>query len=195
MPDLTPIFLSASVPDPDRHPRYFETADFVAIREAVRALAAFVLPRARLVWGGHPAITPIIRAVAEAVDLDVQEHVVLYQSDFFRDVFPQDNDAFARIQVTERLATRDESLRLMRDEMLGAYPFSTALFIGGMEGVEDEAELFLRRHPHAAFVPVATTGAAARILYDRHAARLRLSDALADQYAYGALFRDLVRLG
>ena len=195
MPDLTPIFLSASVPDPERHPRYFEAADFVAIREAVRALAALVLPRARLVWGGHPAITPIIRAVAEAVDLDVQEHVVLYQSDFFREQFPEDNRAFARIEVTERLATRDESLRLMRDEMLGAYPFSTALFIGGMEGVEDEAELFLQRHPDAAFVPVATTGAAARILYDRHARSLRLSEELATQYAYGALFRNLVQLG
>ena len=125
----------------------------------------------------------------------MREHVVLYQSDFFREQFPEDNRAFARIEVTERLATRDENMRLMRDEMLRAYLFSTALFIGGMERAEDEAELFLQRHPDAAFVPVATTGAAARILYDRHARRLRLSEDLATQYVYGALFRNIVQLG
>ncbi len=195
MSNLTPIFLSASVPDPDRHPRYFETADFVAIREAVRALAALVLPRARLVWGGHPAITPIVRAVAEAVNLDVQEHVVLYQSEYFRDRFPEDNRAFAHVELTERRKTRDESLHLMRSEMLGAHPYAAGLFIGGMEGVEKEAEMFLKRHPDAAFVPIATTGAAARILYDRYSARLDLSEDLSSRYAYGALFRRFVPLG
>jgi hypothetical protein len=38
------VFLSASVPLPNRHPRFFETADVLGIREAVKALADVVLP-------------------------------------------------------------------------------------------------------------------------------------------------------
>ena len=54
------VFLSASIPDKDRDPKYYETADFVAIRDAVIAIATVVVPEYRLVWGGHPAITPLI---------------------------------------------------------------------------------------------------------------------------------------
>lgn len=61
------VFLSASVPLPSRHHRYFETADVIAIRESVRALATAVLPVGRLTTGGHPAITPVIRKVAESM--------------------------------------------------------------------------------------------------------------------------------
>src|SRR6185436_3776974 len=39
MTTLAPVFLSASVPDPKRHPKYYERADVTAIREAVVALA------------------------------------------------------------------------------------------------------------------------------------------------------------
>ena len=58
---MNKIFLSASIPLPDRHPKYIETADISAIRDAVNALAKVVIPNAILVWGGHPSITPLIR--------------------------------------------------------------------------------------------------------------------------------------
>ena len=57
------IFLSASIPVKDRNPKYFTTVDVLAIREAIRALVTVVLPKTILVWGGHPAIIPIIRTV------------------------------------------------------------------------------------------------------------------------------------
>ena len=52
------IFLSASVPLPERE--YFGTEDVIAIRDSVIALASAVLanPDYHLIWGGHPSVTP-----------------------------------------------------------------------------------------------------------------------------------------
>ena len=66
---LRNIFLSASIPLKERHPRYYDTADIVAIRDAVISLASVVLPKHRLIWGGHSSITPIIYYVMEKFGL------------------------------------------------------------------------------------------------------------------------------
>ncbi|MFZ6672271.1 hypothetical protein ACO0J9_29755, partial [Pseudomonas aeruginosa] len=50
------IFLSASVPRPDRG-NFHETADPFLIQFAVRELMTVALGRRQIVWGGHPAIT------------------------------------------------------------------------------------------------------------------------------------------
>lgn len=63
-----------------------------------------------------------------------------------------------------------------------------------MEGVEAEFEMFRQRHPHASVLPVASTGAAAAILYERERRSLNLSSALAEAYAYPSLFRSLLKL-
>jgi len=73
------IFLSASVPDPKRAPEFAETSNSVAITSAVRALVHVTLGRRVLVWGGHPAITPMIKVVAEEMGLDYGEWVKLFQ--------------------------------------------------------------------------------------------------------------------
>ncbi|MFH7375956.1 hypothetical protein RA263_28030, partial [Pseudomonas syringae pv. tagetis] len=67
------IFLSASVPDGRGENRYAQTADTVAIATAVGALVHVVLGRRRLVWGGHPAITPMVYAVAEGLGVDYSQ--------------------------------------------------------------------------------------------------------------------------
>ena len=54
------IFLSASVPLPERDRHYFETADVLAIRESIKALVEIVIPRGRITYGGHPTITPLL---------------------------------------------------------------------------------------------------------------------------------------
>ena len=188
------IFLSASVPDPKRHKRYHSTADVVAIRDAVRAIATVALPHASLHWGGHPAITPLVRVVAESVGITGADRVRLFQSRWFSDVLPEDNAAFERYELTPREATLAESLATMRKAMLDSAAFDAGVFIGGMEGVEEEFALFRARHPDAAVLPVATTGAAARIVYERERDRLNLPAALAHNYAYPSLFRQLLRL-
>src|SRR4051812_22534439 len=114
------LFLSASVPDPKRHPRYHSTADVIAIRDAVRALATVVLPKASLYWGGHPAITPLIRVVAKDVGVKGVDRVRLFQSAWYSDQLPTDNAAFERYVLTARKDSLGESLALMRQEMLSA---------------------------------------------------------------------------
>ena len=63
--ELKNIFLSASIPFKERHERYFNTADIIAIRDSVIALSSLVIPKYRLIWGGHPSITPMIHYVLE----------------------------------------------------------------------------------------------------------------------------------
>ena len=48
---LKTIFLSASIPIEERHPKYYETADVIAIRDAATALATAIIPKAKLIWG------------------------------------------------------------------------------------------------------------------------------------------------
>jgi hypothetical protein len=187
------IFLSASVPDPRRHRRYFETADLVAIREAVRALAMLLLPKHLLVWGGHPSITPMIRVIAESLEVLLQDHVWLYQSEFFRSQAPPDNKAFEHIVWTRPVVgDRQRSLEEMRREMLSSKPFDAGIFIGGMEGVEEEFDLFRRYQPGVSVFPVASTGGAALHLFNRQPASY--PRALLDEQSYLLLFRRLLGL-
>lgn len=64
------VFLSAGIPDPKRGPEYAATADTVAIAAAVSALVHVTLGRRLLVWGGQPAITPMIWIVAQDIGVD-----------------------------------------------------------------------------------------------------------------------------
>jgi hypothetical protein len=187
------FFLSASVPDPQRNPKYFETADHVAIRDAVRALAMLVLPEHLLVWGGHPAITPMIRVIAESLATPIQDHVWLYQSEFFRSQAPADNQAFEHIIWTRSVdGDRQRSLEMMRLEMLTSQPFDAGIFIGGMEGVEEEFDLFRKHQPGAKAFPVASTGGAALHLFNRQPESY--PRALLDEQSYLLLFRRLLEL-
>ena len=145
-------------------------------------------------WGGHPAITPLIRAVVESVGGTGQERVRLFQSRWFSDVLPEDNAAFERYTLTPREATLEKSIETMRAAMIGSGPFDAALFIGGMEGVEEEFAMVRRRWPQTPALPIASTGAAAALLYEREKDRLRLPEALRTQYAYPSLFRKLLHL-
>jgi hypothetical protein len=54
------LFLSARIPLPGRNPKYLSTADVLAIRDSVKALVSTALYDGLIVFGGHPAITPLI---------------------------------------------------------------------------------------------------------------------------------------
>jgi hypothetical protein len=49
--------------------------------------------------------------------------------------------------------------------MLNDYQYQAGVFIGGMEGIEDEFALFRQVHPTAPILPIATTGGAALLIY------------------------------
>jgi hypothetical protein len=189
---LKTIFLSASIPLEERDPRYFKTADVIAIRDAVSALATVVIPHSRLVWGGHPAITPLIRYVMGRMNSSVKDHVTLYQSRFLEKYFPPDNKWFEDVVIVPANVDRDRSLRDMRNQMFADHQFTSGIFIGGMEGVEDEFHLFREFHRNAIVLPVASTGAAARFIYEKM--EPKPDDRLVDDYAYMALFSNLLNI-
>ena len=85
---MNAIFLSASVPVIGRG-TYFQTADPFLIQLAVRELMTLALGRRRIIWGGHPAITPMVWAVCEDLGVNYSDAVVLYQSRFFEELFPK----------------------------------------------------------------------------------------------------------
>lgn len=155
------IFLSASVPDPKRAPDFANSSNSVAITSAVRALIHVTLGRRVLVWGGHPAITPMIKIVAEEMGFDYERWVKLYQSLYFKDQFPQDNKNFKNVVYTKNIENNlEKSLLHMRELMFADNNFKAAVFIGGMGGVIDEFNLFQKLQPNKDIVPVISTGGA-----------------------------------
>jgi hypothetical protein len=79
-------------------------------------------------------------------------------------VFPEENDSFSNVTVVDAVeGDRSESLARMREQMF-AGAFDAAVFIGGMEGVLEEYELFTRMHPKALVLPIFAPGGAAQDL-------------------------------
>lgn len=186
------LFLSASVPVAGRADgKYLATADIIAIRDAVIALASVVLPRYHLIWGGHPSITPLIANVLRHSNKEVNSSVTVYQSGYFVKEFPKENKDVEHVVVTESLGERVSSLDLMRRRMVIENDFAAAVFIGGMDGVEDEYKMFVESHPEAKVFPMASTGAAALMLYDANSDAF--NERLKNDMAYASLFKDLLR--
>ena len=162
------VFLSASVPLPDRDPKYLATADVVAIRDSIKALVTAVVPKGHLTFGGHPAITPLIAQLLRGLGDSSRQRVTLYQSEYFTREFPIENDEFIRYVITPSVRnSREESLSEMRTRMLNDAAFGAGVFIGGMEGVEDEFNAFRKAHPRIPVWPIASTGAAAFNIFER----------------------------
>ncbi len=189
---LKTIFLSASIPLQERHAKYYDTADIIAIRDAVIALATIVLPKHRLVWGGHPSITPIIYYVMERLNLNIQKHVTLYQSKYFEHLFPEDNNKFKNVVLTKNTGEIQSSILLMRQRMFSENDFSAGIFIGGMDGIEVEFNMLKEAHPNAILLPIASTGAASLIVYDKLLTEDSKNNRLLNDYGYLSLFQDLL---
>lgn len=169
------VFLSAGIPDPSK-PHYVGPSDPIDVIEAVKALVYVVLGRRKLIWGGHPAITPIVWSVAASHKVDYGKWVKLYQSRYFEDRFPDDNKRFSNTRYVDRVEPwnlSDEkdvetaSLLHMRRAMFTENDFETAVFIGGMKGIFEEFDLFGELCPLARRIPLLSTGGAALRLRDR----------------------------
>lgn len=159
--NMSAIFLSASVPLVGRG-TYHETANPFLIQCAVREFAMAVIRQHKIVWGGHPAITPMIWTICEYLDVDYSQSVILYQSKFFEDRYPEENKHFRNVIYTEAIPNdRVASLLAMREQMLSREDLVAAVFIGGMDGVDIEYTLFRRFHPTAKVLPVPSPGGAA----------------------------------
>lgn len=158
------IFLSASVPTTNRG-TYHETANPFLIQCAVRELLLTVIRQHKIIWGGHPAITPMLWSICEDLGVDYAQAVVLYQSKFFADDYPEENRQFGNVIFTDAVAgDREASVLHMRKQMLSRPDLTGAVFIGGMEGVETEHAIFKYYHPQASVLAVPSPGGAALTL-------------------------------
>ena len=179
------IFLSASVPLPERNRTFFDTADVLAIRESIKALVEIVLPGGRITCGGHPAITPLLAHFVKEASL-CADRITIYQSKLFRGTLPPELADFVNVRMVDAVGNdRDKSLTAMRREMVASRPFHAAVIIGGMEGIDEEYRLFIDLHPTAKVLPLATTGAAAAIIHRRGV----FDPDLARNRTYSSLFR------
>ena len=159
------ILLSASVPLPSRDRHYFDTADVLSIRESIKALVEVVLPIGRITFGGHPAITPLIAHFVRESGLE-RSRLTVFQSRFFEPNFPDVNSEFHDVRLVDAVeGNREASLFAMRSEMILSRQFRAAVFIGGMEGLLQEAALIRELRPNCEMLPIASTGAAAADMY------------------------------
>lgn len=136
------------------------------IQSAISALATVALGRRTIVWGGHPAITPMLWASAKELGVQYATAVRLFQTKLIpQEDFPEENKNFANVTYVDAVdGDRDKSLLAMRGAMLRSAGFDAAVFIGGMEGVNEEHTLFAALHPGAKCLPIGMTGGAARML-------------------------------
>ena len=162
------VFLSASFPSGEHRSR-FEPFDPGAIADAVTAVVRAVLvAKGRLLFGGHPSITPLVLMVAS--ELDARGSVDVFQSQFFEDQITRETRAleeaeFGKIHRIPKGETREESLQTMREKMLGQdQRLIAGVFIGGMKGVQEEFELFQRFQPRVPRVSLVGPGGAAASL-------------------------------
>ena len=196
---LSNIFLSASIPAIGEP--FYDTTDVIAIRDSVKALATVVLPKAHLIWGGHPAITPLIRNVFLAInsEINIKKHVTLYQSEYFVEDFPKENDTFEELIITPQVKVKNEksfpkSLTKMRKQMISENEFKAAIFIGGKQGIIDEYRMFKKYHPTALVLPIASTGGATKKIYDKiYNESETCNRRLLTDYAYMSLFKDYLK--
>ena len=181
--------------------------DWIEIEQAVISLCRAVFSEdGRLVFGGHPTITPLVASVAAEyfppkgeLDVGASEEdsdeepadddsapVVVYQSRVFRGFdkswmlrrLGYAAIRWTRIENEERYDEAEarkrppcpDSVNHMREVMLRQTSPHAMVCIGGMDGVEKEAQLYRdlviapRIRPEASIYTLATTGGAAKVL-------------------------------
>ena len=183
------IFLSASVPQPDRE--FFGTENAYAIKEAVisfvRVCAEKKLP---FYFGGHPAITPLVWNVAKNYYGDKEPIIKIYQSRYFGDRIPNEVEHFKDVHLIDAVAdNKEQSVDHMRQVMFEENPTDCAVFIGGMGGVVTEARIIRKRYPNARLLPFYSTGGAAQEIYQEFQIN---DDRLKENYAFYELFSELL---
>ena len=194
------VFVSASIPDAERWQGVF---DALAITDAVVSVARAVLASGgRLVTAAHPTIAPLLLYVAAEQPPSLEPLVVVYQSDVFRDVWPQATLRFEEQRVGTVIRTpavdgepadprrAPRSLELMRQRLLADDSLVAAVFIGGMEGIPREHALFREAHPGAPTYALAKPGGEASVLVA--ASPPLLHEVLATEDIYPAVARAIV---
>lgn len=196
-PRNSSIFVSTSIPDPDRSAGEF---DALAITDAVVALArTFLTAGFQLVSAAHPTIAPLLLYVAAEFPPGQSKRVVIYQSELFEDVLPTATRRFEAdgvgtlIWTTAAEGERPEpgqwaqSLLIMRRQMLDESRPVAACFIGGMDGIADEFRLFSNLFQGRPTYAVGQPGGEARRISERDDTELGVR--LLNEHSFPSLWR------
>jgi hypothetical protein len=171
-PTPLPVLLSASVPDEIAH-----SPEAQRLYELVAAIVRALFDQgARLVFGGHPTITPLVHRLARERGAAAPP-VELFQLERFRaDAVPETFDAsvFPNVHwIGDPAAGLAQDLAGLRDPMVQLA--RAAVFVGGKTtgfrgskpGIRDEYERFRARHPEAPVYLLGTVGGeTARLIED-----------------------------
>ncbi len=164
------IFLSASIPDHERDLEYYGDSDsLIQMNEIIVSLTRAIIGRnGKIVFGGHPSITPLVGMVAyEYLDFTEVEgpssfepnfKLEIYQSEAFRGFLPDTTWQLFKSELAEinwvEAVDRErynpeinkpqctKSLTLMRENMIKNSNPAAMIIVGGMQGVVEEALLF-----------------------------------------------------
>ena len=165
------VFLSASFPSGERGEQ-FRPFDAGAIADAVSAMVrAVLLRKGKLLFGGHPTITPLVLMIG--VELGVRQAVDVFQSKWFEDDIPSETwgisgSEVGQIHWTRRRTSLNDSLCEMRARMLQFARPAGAVFVGGMDGIVAEHDYVGRFLSGVPRIPIGGPGgAAARLPFDR----------------------------
>jgi hypothetical protein len=171
------VFLSASIPDPRRWSGSF---DALEITDAVSTAARAILTASgTLVSAAHPTIAPLLLYVAGEFPKSSEPRVIIYQSHLFDPILPPatlrfENAGIGVLRWTDAVegdtpepGRRDASLQLMRETMLRETDPAGAIFIGGMEGIAIEHDMFQELYPGRPEYALGRPGGEARYLAER----------------------------
>lgn len=171
------------------------------VLRAVSWLCTFALQRDyTLIFGGHPAISPMVLEIARRHVRDRSAlRVLIFQSEFFAKIIPSAAKDLARWPHACMLTTpavggqKGASLTRMRELMLQSAGLRAGVYIGGMGGLLEESYLFGDRGSGPRYA-IGSTGGAARYLLrampDDHCGRTNdpeLRRALTDGRSYPAV--------
>jgi len=225
------LFLSASIPflktaaelDHDaariaKNAEHTRTARPDRIRDAIVHLCDAAFARGyQLVFGGHPAISPLVLDAARAhasnlarPDEAAYPAVIVFQSLYFEAAIGDSTRNFAdwshgllvwtaslpaSLPSSNGRSAREASLLHMRGRMTAAKQLQAAIFIGGMDGVLDEAAEFRGAQPGRPCYALGSTGGAAEELLDTSTApycgRALRPETLRARGSYPLLFREI----
>ena len=161
------IFLSASIPSIGRE--YYEESNPLLIREAIVAFTRVCMEyNIEFYFGGHPAISPLVYQIAKNYLGDKEAPICIYQSEWFKNMTPTEVKYYGNIVWTPKCENVEASVQLMRTQMFEENKnTSCAVFIGGMNGILDEAEKISSMCPGIKVFPIASTGCASAALYSK----------------------------
>jgi hypothetical protein len=161
---LRSVLLCSSFPSGERG-KAVSPYDVNAIADAVTAITRVILSaNGRIVFGGHPTITPLVLLIASTTNK--YGSVDVYQSEWFASqITPETHRlgelGYGKIHWTKREHSLDKSLTTLRKVMLKESNPVGAIFVGGMDGLYEEYKLFREEYPERPCIPIRGPGGAA----------------------------------